>query len=947
MIGRFFYRFALLIIGVWILVSVVGNRVAPQLEQVVASYDQPFSPSGTVSSVAVQRSASAFSQLPSDNVAYVVLERNGPLTAADRGYADQLVSELRSDRHHVIEVIDWWGMPSTAGAALSDDQHVVTVMVRLTGMLGTSQAKDSITAARNIVDYLHEPDGLNVVVSGPGATIADEFAAIDRQIQIITATTFVALLVLLLVVYRSPITALVPLASVFGGLAVAKPAVSFFVAKGAIGVSLFSLGLSLAVALGAGTGYAIFLLGRYHERLRQGLDPTEALADAYRAVAPVIVGSTLAVVISLGAVGFLSVARISMFGTTGILCSIGILAVGLATLTLTPALMALASRANLLKPPQRQATLRRFRRVGVSVARWPGPILLGALTSVLVLTIPLPGTLIDWDEAAATPPQSESNRGYQAVDRHFPPNQLLPDVVTIKADHDLRNPAGVTAIERITAAILAISGVRMVQSASHPGGMVSKQAALAPGAGNVGDRLDEFSDQLNARQATFTDLEAAADQVMNSVDLIQNALTQTIYGIGQVGLAVHTLQEGVDKVRARASDVSDIFEPLRRFVVAIPDCANNPACSAAQEVVQWSATVVASAGKLVDAGEQLAKAIADAAVSTSSLPSIPNAVAIFGPRLQLIRDAASALKAALNTVGPAPIRELPGYLRELAAVSDSSPGADLYAARRILTDPSMRPVLGEFFSSSGRATRLFVYGNGHEWGTDGAKRASAISAAIADATKDGTLKPTSIQLTGVGPATRDLQTFVGGDLTLMVLITLAVIFAIATLLLRSPIAALIVVGTVGTSYVCALGASVLIYQHLFGYYLHWSVAPIAFVALVAVGSACDLLFATRVREELPPGPHIAIIRTFAATGVIVTVAGMVIGTTMFALTQSTVLSVAQIGVTVGVGLLLDALVVRALVLPALMVLLRRWFWWPRKYSSNLIEPEQEPVSLKA
>jgi len=65
---------------------------------------------------------------------------------------------------------------------------------------------------------------------------------------------------------------------------------------------------------------------------------------------------------------------------------------------------------------------------------------------------------------------------------------------------------------------------------------------------------------------------------------------------------------------------------------------------------------------------------------------------------------------------------------------------------------------------------------------------------------------------------------------------------------------------------------------------------------------------------------------------------------MFALTQSTVLSVAQIGVTVGVGLLLDALVVRALVLPALMVLLRRWFWWPRRFASGREVPEPQPVN---
>jgi putative drug exporter of the RND superfamily len=63
---------------------------------------------------------------------------------------------------------------------------------------------------------------------------------------------------------------------------------------------------------------------------------------------------------------------------------------------------------------------------------------------------------------------------------------------------------------------------------------------------------------------------------------------------------------------------------------------------------------------------------------------------------------------------------------------------------------------------------------------------------------------------------------------------------------------------------------------------------------------------------------------------VVTTAGIVFGITMFALAGSSVLSVAQIGVTVGVGLLLDTLIVRTFVLPSLVALLGRWFWWPAR-----------------
>lgn len=250
-IGRLIHRYAIWIVGVWALAAIIGNNFAPPLEQVITAEDQPFSPAGTATSRAVERSAAAFSQAPGDNIGYLVLERNGVLNDQDRAYYDALVVALRRDSRHVIEVVDWWGTPAIAEVARSDDHHAVTAALRFGGMVGTSQAGESITAARSIVTQLHPPDGLHVFVTGPGATIVDEFAAIDRQTQLITATTIVVLLILLLIVYRSAITATVPLLSVVVSLAVAKPIVSVLVDRDFIGISLFSLGLSVAVVVGA------------------------------------------------------------------------------------------------------------------------------------------------------------------------------------------------------------------------------------------------------------------------------------------------------------------------------------------------------------------------------------------------------------------------------------------------------------------------------------------------------------------------------------------------------------------------------------------------------------------------------------------------------------------------------------------------------------------------
>jgi RND superfamily putative drug exporter len=92
------------------------------------------------------------------------------------------------------------------------------------------------------------------------------------------------------------------------------------------------------------------------------------------------------------------------------------------------------------------------------------------------------------------------------------------------------------------------------------------------------------------------------------------------------------------------------------------------------------------------------------------------------------------------------------------------------------------------------------------------------------------------------------------------------------------------------------------------------------------------------------------VRAFAATGGVVTTAGIVFGITMFALAGSSVLSIAQMGTTIGVGLLLDTLVVRTFMLPLLIALLGRWFWWPSWKSTRRVHttaPVRDQSALQA
>jgi RND superfamily putative drug exporter len=304
MLARFISRHAIWVVVVWVVGAGAANLAVPQLEQVVETHARSFMPADSPSSIAARHAAELLDAPPSNNLNYVVLERDHPLGEQDREFYDRLVATLRADAEHVHSVTDLWSDPATAEGAHSKDGRAVTVMTRVAGMIGTSQATDSVTALRDTVARLEPPQGLQVYVTGPGATIADEFTAIDRQMLGITAATVGLILVLLLIVYRSPIGAAIPLISVGLAIAVARPIVAVLGDAGLVEVSLFSVALLAAMMLGAGTDYAIFLIGRYHEGRRRSVPSIASLVDAYRGVARVIVGSALTIAVALACLSF-------------------------------------------------------------------------------------------------------------------------------------------------------------------------------------------------------------------------------------------------------------------------------------------------------------------------------------------------------------------------------------------------------------------------------------------------------------------------------------------------------------------------------------------------------------------------------------------------------------------------------------------------------------------
>ena len=163
-------------------------------------------------------------------------------------------------------------------------------------------------------------------------------------------------------------------------------------------------------------------------------------------------------------------------------------------------------------------------------------------------------------------------------------------------------------------------------------------------------------------------------------------------------------------------------------------------------------------------------------------------------------------------------------------------------------------------------------------------------------------------------------------------LVLAVVLIALIVLLQSIVAPVILVATVVATYLASLGASWWIFTQVFGFTALDDNAPLfAFVFLVALGVDYNIFLVTRAREEgRSHGSKEGMLRALAATGGVITSAGILLAAVFAVLGVLPLVVLAQIGVIICVGVLLDTLVVRTLLVPAIAIMLEDRFWWPRR-----------------
>jgi putative drug exporter of the RND superfamily len=917
-IARTIRRLSLLIILAWVALTLIVTFAVPSLEQVGREHSVPLSPKDAPSVQAMMRMGKDFKESDSDSFAMIMLEGQQPLGDDAHTYYAGLVRELRADPKHVEHVQDLWGDRLTAAGAQSADGKAVYAQLNLAGNQGTTLGQESVAAVRNIVERTPPPPGVKVYATGPAALVADMQQSGDRSILKMSVIGAVIISAVLLLVYRSVITVVLLLVTVGIELFTARGIVAFLGDNNIVVLSTFAINLLVALAMAAGTDYGIFFFGRYQEARQAGEDPETAYYSTYRGVAPVVLGSGLTIA---GAMLCLSFTRMTIFQTIGVPCAVGLLVSVAIALTLVPAVLAIASGFGLLDP-KRRIGVRRWRRVGTAIVRWPAPILAATCAIALIGLVTLPGYKTSYNDRLYIPKDIPANVGYAAADRHFSQARMMPEVLMIESDHDMRNPADFLVLNKLAKGVFRVRGISRVQGVTRPEGtpiehtsipfMISMQNASQLQTKKY--QNDRINDML--KQA---DVMAAQIVLMKRMYALQAQLTATTHhsiGVTKEMAAV------VSELRDHVADFEDVWRPIKSYFFWDKHCYDIPLCFSLKSVFDVTDGIDAETDKLFELVKDLDQ-------MDALLPQLLQQL----PLMIAFSESMRTMMLTMHSTMSGIFSEMDDVSQNATAMGQAFDAArnddSFFLPPEIFKNPDFQRAMNSFLSPDGKAARFIISQRGDPATPEGIARIDKIRTAAEEALKTTPLEDAKIYIAGTASTFKDFRDGSKYDLLIAGVGALCLIFIIMLIITRSFVATLVIVGTVALSLGASFGLSVLIWQYILGIKLHWMVLPMSVIILLAVGSDYNLLLVSRMKEEIGAGIHTGIIRAMGGTGKVVTNAGLVFAFTMASMVFSDLRIIGQVGTTIGLGLLFDTLVVRSFMTPSIAALLGRWFWWPQ------------------
>lgn len=489
-----------LVLG-WFVLAFIIFSIAPSLESIQRDDNVGFFPSQYPTVIGDNLLKRGFGSDRSSSQMVVAVERaNGKLSETDLLFSDKLANALTQFRTENPE----WGLkplvsrhtpvigPRLIGTVNAGGQTQAETVLIIQPLESTFLARKTRQALDLLIELVEQqskdaPSGIKVGMTGSAMVGHDLNQAANSSMDATTVATIVLVLSILLLVYRSPLLALVPLLTI---------GVSVFVALKALPLLTFVPGLKfqvinitsvfvVVVLFGAGTDYCLFLIARYREELVAGHERKVALTRAMDAVGAALVASAGTVFFGLGLLWFCKFAKISYVGPS---ISLSLVAALAASMTIAPVLMRWMGRwlfwpfhepgpqdaeptiqANRKVDRSAEKSLHIWGRISNYVVHNPWRVQLMCIGGLMPLALVGMIAAPNYSQLDDLSPSQKSVIGTHLIRDYFPVGELSPSSILIHhPDLDFRSKEGQMMISHLSLLLETHPGIAEIRSSTQP-----------------------------------------------------------------------------------------------------------------------------------------------------------------------------------------------------------------------------------------------------------------------------------------------------------------------------------------------------------------------------------------------------------------------------------------------------------------------------------------------
>ncbi|MCI0463826.1 MAG: MMPL family transporter [Gemmataceae bacterium] len=499
-LGRFTATHPKKICSAWLLLGLLLSWASPPWDTRAQDDDIRFLPERCPSVRGYQLLAQAFPQEVFASRAIFTVERTeGSLTEADFALVDQCVADLEQLRRDEpglqIGKIASYQDAVLGKRLISTDRQCTLIQVALGTPFLALQTRLAVDRAEALLRQRltgFGPAAPQLSTTGPAGVGRDLTRASAESLDGTTLATVLLVVVVLLFVYRAPLLALVPLATIAVSVWVSLKILALLTLLPGIYLVNVSKVFAIVILYGAGTDYCLFLISRYCEELELGQEREAALAQSVTSVGWALAASAGTVICGLGLMGLAEFAKVRCAGPA---IALSLAVALLASLTLAPALLQLLGQAVFwpARVPQPVARLQLLTLHHASPSRSPSiwdsisrvvvsrPVLVWSAAVVALLPLAGLGLRVhpNYKATGELHPATESVRGLATIQRHFPAGEIGPLTVLLVAPTDWNTPVGRNLVSHLSRGFAHLENVAEVRSLTQPLGQPLPEVGVA------------------------------------------------------------------------------------------------------------------------------------------------------------------------------------------------------------------------------------------------------------------------------------------------------------------------------------------------------------------------------------------------------------------------------------------------------------------------------------